>query len=49
MNKNDVFKIVLDVEKNISKNNYEGYDPFDALNSKVLNIFPLNKSKYYKC
>ena len=43
------FEIVFDLEKNISKTGYKGYDPYDGLNSRLFQFLPLiNKNKFFK-
>jgi len=44
-----IFEIVFDIEKNISKTNYKGHDPYDGLNSKLFQFLPIiNKNKFFK-
>ena len=41
MNNNNILDLIIKIESKIFKNKYKGYDPFDALNSRL--IYPPGK------
>ena len=43
----DLKRQIFDLLRYIEAENYEGYDPYDGLNSKILNLVPIS-SKYFK-
>jgi len=48
VNNQSVSKVVIDLQETIRRADFKGYDPFDGLNSKLFNLSPFKKSRFFR-